>query len=72
MNAYQVKEQLSEQLRNSKQFVSAGVMQQNGSDYVLIRLLDKNFKRIKATIPQKVGNIAVKVEKSGTIDALDW
>jgi len=69
MNAYQVKQQLSEQLRSKTQFVSAGVMQTNGKEYVLVRLLDKNFKQMRSLIPAKIDDVEIKVEKSEPIIA---
>lgn len=72
MNAYEVKQQLSEQLRHQEQFVSAGVIQRDGSEYVLVRLLDKNFKQVRSSIPSKIDDVSIRVEKSGPISALDW
>lgn len=72
MSANQVKQQLTKKLRTMEQFVSAGVMQNQGKEYVLIRLLDKNFNSIQSTIPKKIGDVEIRVEKSEPIVAFGW
>lgn len=70
MDAYQVKKQITRELRAKNQFVSAGVMQKGGEEYVMVHIRAEDFEQVCRSIPTQVEGIEIRVARSGGIFAL--